>query len=109
MKDKMMWRVFFITLLMMVFVCSDAVIAPAPAFAQGRSVQVGTTINQGHRIGCSQGSRLLRMRGFHTVRTLDCRGSHFLYRATRLGRSYDITIRARDGRITHSRPFRVRR
>jgi len=105
----MMWRAFFITLLMMVFVCSDAVIATAPAFAQGRSVQVGTTLNNGHRIGCSQGSRLLRMRGFHTVRTLDCRGSHFLYRATRLGRSYDITIRARDGRITHSRLFGSRR
>jgi hypothetical protein len=105
----MMWRAFFITLLMMVFVSSDAMIATTQAFAQGRSVQVGTTINRGHRIGCSQGSRLLRMRGFHTVRTLDCRGNHFLYRATRLGRSYDITIRARDGRITHSRPFRMRR
>lgn len=62
---------FFITLLMMVFVSSDAMIATTQAFAQGRSVQVGTTINRGHRIGCSQGSRLLRMRGFHTVRTLD--------------------------------------
>ncbi len=104
-----MWRAFFLNLLMMAFVCAGTVMGTAPAFSQARSASVGTTINHGHRIGCTQGSRLLRMRGFHSVRTLDCRGSHFLYRATRLGRSYDITIRARDGRVTHVRPFRSRR
>lgn len=104
-----MWRAFFLSLFMMAFVCAGTAIGTTPAFSQGRSASVGTTINHGHRIGCTQGSRLLRMRGFHSVRTIDCRGSHFLYRATRLGRSYDITIRARDGRVTHVRPLRSRR
>ncbi len=80
-----------------------------PAFSQHRSVVIGTRINHGHRIRCAEGVRLLRMRGFRNVRALDCRGSHFLYRGDRFRRTYDITVRARDGRITNIRTIRWRR
>ncbi|KAB2718942.1 hypothetical protein F9K75_05940 [Brucella intermedia] len=80
-----------------------------PAFSQSRSATVGVRINNGHRIRCSDGVRLLRMRGFRNVRALDCRGSHFLYRGDRQRRTYDVTVRARDGRITNVRPVRWRR
>ena len=80
-----------------------------PAFSQSYSVTVGGRINNGHRIRCSEGVRLLRMRGFRNVRALDCRGSHFLYRADRSRRTYDVTVRARDGRITNVRTVRWRR
>lgn len=80
-----------------------------PAFSQTRSVVVGTRINNGHRIRCAEGARLLRMRGFRNVRAVDCRGSHFLYRGDRQRRTYDVTVRARDGRITNVRTVRWRR
>ncbi|PQZ29591.1 hypothetical protein CQZ93_05000 [Ochrobactrum vermis] len=80
-----------------------------PAFSQSHSIVVGTRINNGHRIRCTEGARLLRMRGFRNVRALDCRGSHFLYRADRSRRTYDVTVRARDGRITNVRTVRWRR
>ncbi|KAB2749967.1 hypothetical protein F9K95_16240 [Brucella anthropi] len=80
-----------------------------PAFSQSYSVTVGVRINNGHRIRCSEGVRLARMRGFRNVRALDCRGSHFLYRADRSRRTYDVTVRARDGRVTNVRTVRWRR
>ncbi|TMV02459.1 hypothetical protein FGI60_12525 [Brucella haematophila] len=82
---------------------------PVQAFSQNQTALVGTRINNGHRIRCSDGTRLLRMRGFRNVRAIDCRGSHFLYRGDRLRRTYDVTIRARDGRITNVRTVRWRR
>ncbi|MDT4863697.1 hypothetical protein FQZ97_984150 [compost metagenome] len=88
---------------------SGIVTVPAPAFSQHQLAAVGARINNGHRIHCNQGTRLLRARGFHNVRALDCRGSHFLYRGNRVGRTYDITVRARDGRITNMRLVRWRR
>lgn len=77
-----------------------------PAYSQVSQSSIGTRINNGNRIHCSQGARLLRNRGYRNVRTLDCRGSHFVYRGDRLGRSLEITVRARDGRITNIRPLR---
>lgn len=77
-----------------------------PAYSQISQSSVGTRINSGNRIHCSQGARLLRNRGYRNVRTLDCRGSHFVYRGDRRGRSFEITVRARDGRITDIRPLR---
>lgn len=85
------------------------VVETVPAFSQSRSVSVGVRINNGHRIRCSDGVRLLRTRGFRNVRALDCRGSHFFYRGDRHRRTYDVTVRARDGRITNVRSVRWRR
>ena len=82
---------------------------PVPAFSQHQAGMVGTRINNGHRIRCVEGARLLRMRGFRNVRALDCRGRHFLYRGDRSRRTYDITVRVRDGRITNIRAVRWRR
>lgn len=81
----------------------------APAFSQVNTVIVGTRINSGHRVRCAEGARLLRMRGFSNVRSLDCRGTHFLYRGDRFRRTYDVTVRSRDGRITNVRTVQWRR
>ncbi len=86
-----------------------SLIETVPAFSQNQSVTIGVRINNGHRVRCSEGARLLRSRGFRNVRALDCRGSHFLYRADRSRRTYDVTVRARDGRITNVRTVRWRR
>jgi predicted RNA binding protein YcfA (HicA-like mRNA interferase family) len=91
------------------FILAAAMVAsPSPAFSQHPSVAVGTRINNGQRIRCNEGVRLLRARGFRNVRALECRGSHFLYRGDRFRRSFDITVRARDGRITSIRTVRWR-
>lgn len=89
-------------------IVSGVVSGPTPAFSQNQSAVVGVRINNGQRIRCNEGTRLLRARGFHNVRALDCRRSHFLYRGNRFSRTYDITVRARDGRITNMRAIRWR-
>jgi hypothetical protein len=104
-----MWRSFAFAVLFTVLSTLGVASVTFPAHSQSPSVHVGTRINNGHRVSCRQGARLLRMRGFNNIRMLDCRGTHFLYRATRLGRSYDITVRSRDGRIVNVRIIRSRR
>jgi len=104
-----MWRSWAFAVLFAALTTFGVSSVALPAYSQGQSAHIGTRINNGHRVSCRQGVRLLRMRGFNNVRMLDCRGSHFLYLATRLGRSYEITVRSRDGRIINVRLLRQRR
>ena len=67
------------------------------------SVGVGTNLNGGRGISCSQGERLLRNRGFRNVRRVDCRGRFFVYRAWRSNTHFEIAVRQRDGRIVDMR------
>lgn len=47
----------------------------------------------------TEGERLMRARGFHNIRRVDCRGRHFVYRATRRGARFEIALHSRDGRV----------
>lgn len=79
---------------------------PTPAQAVTINITIGSSINHGRSISCSQGARILRNRGFRDVRSIDCRGRHFVYRAWRGNQRFQITIDLRTGRVTDVRRIR---
>jgi hypothetical protein len=62
-------------------------------------INIGTNLNFGRRISCSQGERLLRNRGFRDVSRRNCSGRYFIYRGTRRGSRWEIAVQSRNGRI----------
>jgi hypothetical protein len=96
--------------LIMVLVCIGVLISPVamptPAGAVTININIGTSLNNGRSISCSQGERLLRSRGFRDVRRIDCRGRFFVYRATRNGRRFEIAIRSSNGQVVDVRRIR---
>lgn len=85
---------------------------PQEAVAQSNvniSISIGTSLNHGRGISCSQGERLLRNRGFRDVRRVDCRGRFFIYRAWRGNTRFEVAIRQRDGRVVDIRRIGHRR
>lgn len=85
MRDRgggIMFRSIAAILALLALTVVGTIAEPVQAFSQNQTALVGTRINNGHRIRCSDGTRLLRMRGFRNVRAIDCRGSHFLYRGS---------------------------
>lgn len=79
---------------------------PTVALAQSSvsiDIRIGTNLNQGRGITCSQGERILRSRGFRDVRRIDCRGRFFVYRASRGNTRFEIAVRQWDGRIVDVR------
>lgn len=82
------------------------VAAPIEASAQSSvsiNIGVGSNLNRGRGISCSQGERLLRNRGFRNVRRIDCHGRFFVYRASRGNSRFEIAVRQRDGRVVDVR------
>ncbi len=79
---------------------------PTPAQAVTVNITIGSSINHGRAISCSQGARILRNRGFRDVRSIDCRGRHFVYRAWRGNQRFEIVINSRTGRVTDMRRIR---
>lgn len=79
-----------------------------PAFAQSVDVniRIGTSLNNGRSITCSQGERLLRLRGFRDIRRVDCRGRFFVYRSSLGIRRFEVTLSSRDGRVVDMRRIR---
>jgi hypothetical protein len=55
----------------------------------------------GGRISCRQGARIVANAGFRRVRPLSCGGWRYVYRGLRRDRMFEITVRARNGRITN--------
>jgi hypothetical protein len=73
---------------------------PAPAaYASSVSISIGTNLNHGRRITCTQGERILRNRGFRDIRRVDCRGRFFVYRARRGNNRFEIAINSHNGRV----------
>ena len=79
---------------------------PTPAAAVTINVNIGTNLNSGRGISCSQGERLLRSHGFRDVRRVDCLGRYFVYRAWRGHSRFEISVRSRDARVVGLRRFR---
>jgi hypothetical protein len=78
--------------------------SPTPATAQlNININIGSSLNFGRGISCSEGARIIRNHGFRDVRTVDCRGRYFVYRASRSGSRFEIALRARDGRVSDFR------
>jgi hypothetical protein len=84
------------------------VVVPAPAHAVTINIHIGNNLNQGRRISCSQGERLLRNRGFRDVRRIDCSGRFFIYRAWRGNNRFEIALRASNGDVVDVRWLRRR-
>lgn len=84
------------------------VIVSTPAQAVTININIGSDLNHGRRISCSQGERLLRNRGFRDVRRVDCRGRFFIYRAWRGNTRFEIAIRASNGQVVDVRRLRRR-
>jgi len=81
-------------------------VLPTAADAVTVEINIGTILNGGRGISCSQGERMLRLRGFRDIRRVDCRGRFFVYRAWRGASRFEIAIRARDGRVVDKRRLR---
>jgi len=96
--------------------CVAAIMLLAPlAAATGANARVsinitfpsGSNLNSSRSVSCSQGARIIQDRGFYNVVQRDCSGRYFVYRASRRGWRYEITVRASDGRVVDY--FRLRR
>lgn len=101
-----MLRSSLLSLGLAVALLATPVAGPINASAQSNvtiNVGVGTNLNRGRGITCSQGARILRNRGFRDVRRIDCRGRFFVYRAWRGSSRFEIAVRQRDGRVVDVR------
>ena len=101
--DRMLARLVVIAAILITLA---PVAAPVPAYAVvsiNINIGNGTSLDSGRRISCAEGARLIRNRGFSNVTQRDCRGRYFTYRADRRGRRYEISVRARDGRVADYR------
>ena len=78
-------------------------IAPEAKAQVNIDINIGTDLSLGRRISCAEGARLLRDRGFRNIRRRDCRGRHFVYRATRRGSRWEVALQSRNGRIVDVR------
>ncbi|WP_183260055.1 hypothetical protein [Aminobacter niigataensis] len=79
---------------------------PTPAQAVTVNITIGTSLNHGRAISCSQGQRLLQNRGFRDVRRIDCRGRIFIYHARRGNSRFEIALSSRTGRVVDVRRIR---
>jgi hypothetical protein len=52
-----------------------------------------------YRVGCAEGRRIVRDRGFNRVRTVECQGRTFTYVGRRHGDSFRVFVSSRSGRI----------
>jgi hypothetical protein len=62
--EESLKKKFFVTLGLIVSLLMTPVALPTVAIAQSVSITIGTNLNRGRGITCSQGERLLRNRGF---------------------------------------------
>jgi hypothetical protein len=98
----------FLSMLLCLGLLVPQVVIPTPAQAVTININIGSNLNNGRRISCSQGERLLRNRGFRDVRRVDCRGRFFIYRAWRGNTRFEIAIRASNGQVVDVRRLRRR-
>jgi|SRR5262245_29900785 hypothetical protein len=88
------------------------VMIPPPASAQvsiNIDIGIGTNLSGRRRISCARGAELLRNRGFRDVRSINCRGRYFVYRAARRGNRFEIALSSRNGEVVDLRRLGRRR
>ncbi|UJW75070.1 hypothetical protein [Rhizobium sp. SL42] len=67
------------------------------------NISIGSNVSNGRSITCQEGRNRLRHHGFRDIRTVDCRGRFFVYRATRDGRRFEIALNRHNGRVVDMR------
>ena len=55
------------------------------------------------QISCSEGRQIVRDRAYRQVRTVNCYGSVYKYRALKRGRSWSVRVDSYSGRIVSAR------
>jgi hypothetical protein len=70
-----MSRFRFATFALALNIMFAPVVLPTAAYAASIDIQIGTNLNNGRGISCSQEERLLRFRGFRDIRRVDCTAS----------------------------------
>jgi hypothetical protein len=96
----------FLVRMVAVALATAPVVMPTPSAALSITLNVGASLDGGRPISCFEGERRLRLRGFYNVRSLDCRGQIFVYRASRDGRRYEIAVSRHNGRVVDVRRIR---
>jgi hypothetical protein len=51
------------------------------------------------RITCAEGRAIVDVRGYHSVRMIECRGNTYTYLGRRNGQSFKVAVNATTGRI----------
>jgi hypothetical protein len=105
-KEIAMTRSWFLSTGIALCLLTSPLGLPPEASAQSSvsiDIRIGTNLNRGRGITCSEGERLLRSRGFRDVRRVDCRGRFFVYRAWRGNTRFEIAVRQWDGRVVDVR------
>jgi hypothetical protein len=105
MVSHMIRRIFAYLAIVLGLMLAPAVMPPA-AQAVTININVGSSLNNGRGISCSQGERILRNRGFRDVRRVNCRGRYFVYRGWRGGSRFEIAVRSSNGRVVDMRRIR---
>jgi hypothetical protein len=107
--EESLGKNLFVSLGLVLGLLMTPVALPTAAIAQSVSITIGTNLNRGRGITCSQGERLLRNRGFRNIRRMDCRGRFFIYRALRGNSRFEIAVRQSNGRVVDVRRIGRRR
>ncbi len=81
-------------------------VLPTAVEAVTVNINIGSSLNNGRGITCSQGERILRNRGFRDIRRMNCRGRYFVYRGWRGGSRFEIAVRSSNGRVVDMRRIR---
>jgi hypothetical protein len=105
MVSHMIRRIFAYLAIVLGLMLAPAIMPPA-AEAVTININVGSSLNNGRGISCSQGERILRNRGFRDVRRVNCRGRYFVYRGWRGGSRFEIAVRSSNGRVVDMRRIR---
>ena len=66
-------------------------------------ITIGGTLWGKGKISCNQGARLLRDRDYYNISPRDCQGRHYVYRAWRNNKYFQITVDARNSRVVDRR------
>lgn len=98
-----MRRTVLATLVLALALVVEPMALPTPARAVTVNITVGTNLSGGRAISCAEGARRVRNRGFRNVRSINCSGRYFVYRAWRGNRQYEIAVRRSNGRVVDVR------
>ncbi len=101
-REDALPRSLFLSLALAAGLSLASISLPTWASAQTNiTINIGTDLNRGRGISCSEGERLLRNRGFRDIRRIDCRG--------RGSSRFEIAVPQHDGRVVDMRRISSRR
>jgi hypothetical protein len=71
----------------------------ASAVGDLQSYRIGYGLIVGSRISCDEGREIVSVRGYYSVRAIECRGDTYTYLGRRKGDSFKVAVNPMTGRI----------